>query len=113
MAANTMDLVRIRRSPETDRLGLSGKLGHVYGFTTPSVLKNVSRTPVQFIGELHEDYAESVYFEDTGEHLWFAYQLLEHLDHDPGLEPTIGGRRLFYTSDGRWEEVAGKEDDSP
>jgi hypothetical protein len=93
-------LVRIKSVPETDRLGLSGKLGHIYGFTTPS-----STNPA-VIGELLEDYALSVYFEDTGQQLWFAHQLLEYLDHDPSLEATIGGRRLFYTSDGRWEEVA-------
>lgn len=94
-----MDLVRVKTNPETDRLGLSGKLGHVYGFTTPS-----STNPT-VIGKLCEDYAVNVYFEDTREQLWFAAQLLEYLDHDPSLEATIGGKRLFYTSDGRWEEV--------
>ena len=94
-----MDLVRIKSSPETDRLGLSGKLGHIRGFTTPSV------TNPTVIGDLREDYALSVYFEDNEQQLWLADQLLEYLDHDPGLEATIGGRRLFYTPDGRWEEA--------
>lgn len=102
-----MDLVRIKGSPETDRLGLSGKIGHIYGFTTPSV------TNPSVIGDLREDYALNVYFEDTRQQLWFAHQLIEYLDHDPSLEATIGGRRrLFYTSDGRWEEIAHNGEDS-
>ena len=38
--------VRILSSPETDERELSGKTGHVYGETTPSV------TTVEVIGEV-------------------------------------------------------------
>ena len=62
-------------------------------------------TGVDVIGDLSEDFAASVFFEDTGDQLWFADSVLEFLDHDPSLEATIGGRRMFYTSDGRWQEV--------
>ena len=94
-----VQLIRIKASPETDRLKLTGKIGSYYGFTTPSV------TGVDVIGDLGEDFAASVFFEDTGDQLWFADSVLEFLDHDPSLEGTIGGRRMFYTSDGRWQEV--------
>jgi len=100
-----MDLVRIKPSPETDRLGLAGKLGHVQGFSTPSMLTAVTNKAVQVIGTLTEDHAVSVSFDDTGEQLWFVDDLLEYLDHDPTLEVTVGGRRLFYTPDGRWQEI--------
>ena len=66
--------VRIRSSPETERLGLVGKSGVVYGFTTPSV----TRTPV--IGHVFNDRAMEIYFEDTRERLYIAEHLLEYLD---------------------------------
>jgi hypothetical protein len=94
-----MQLVRIKRSSETERLGLAGRIGEDCGFTTPSV------TGVSVIGDLREDYARSILFADTDEQLWFAEHLLEYLDHDPSLEVTICGKRVFYTSDGRWQEV--------
>lgn len=92
-------LVRIRVTPETERLGLAGKIGVSYGFTTPSV------TGVIPIGELQIDFAESIFFEDTRQQLWFAKQLIEDLDHDPSLEIKIAGRRMFYTSTGQWQLV--------
>lgn len=92
-------LVRIKATPDTERLGLAGKVGVSYGFTTPSA------TGIIPIGELEDDYAESIFFEDTGQQLWFAAQLIEDLDHDPSLEITLAGKRIFYTSTGQWEEV--------
>lgn len=94
-----MQLIRIKASPETDRLNLTGRIGGYWGFTTPSA------SGVDVIGDLTEDFAANVFFEDTGEEFWFAAGVLEFLDHDPSLEATIGGRRMFYTSDGRWQEV--------
>ncbi|HEY1975305.1 MAG TPA: hypothetical protein VGG89_02000 [Candidatus Baltobacteraceae bacterium] len=63
------------------------------------------------IGELYEDYAENIFFKDLGEERWFAKHLLEYLDHDPSLEATIGGKRVFYTPDGRWQQVATSDDE--
>lgn len=93
-----MQLVRVRRTPETEKLGLAGEIGEIYGFTTPSV------TGVTVIGDDGQDFAESVFFEKTGEQLWFAEAALDYLDHDPSLEITMGGKRMFYDQ-GRWREI--------
>lgn len=94
-----MQLVRIKESPETKRLGLAGKIGEVWGWTTPSSSR------VSVVGEVAEDYAVSIHFEDISEAFWLSPELLERLDHHPGLEATIGGKRIFYTPDARWQEV--------
>ena len=93
-----MQLVRIRQSPETEQLGLAGKIGEVYGFTTPS------HSGVTVVGELQADFAVSVFFEETRQQHWFAEDLLEMLDHDPGLVANIGGKKMFYRY-GRWQQI--------
>ncbi|WP_028487593.1 hypothetical protein [Thiothrix lacustris] len=92
------DNVRVLSSSETDRLGLSGKVGQVYGETTPSV------TNVEVIGELREDYAINVSLDDAGSDFWFASQLLEFVDHADGTEIVIGNHRAVRKADGSWEE---------
>ena len=59
------DNVKILSSPETDKIGLSGKTGQVYGETTPS------STSVTVIGELTDDYAINVSVDDAGENIGF------------------------------------------
>jgi len=92
-------LARIKIAPETEKLGLAGKIGEVWGFTTPS------SSAESVVGVPFTDYAENIFFPDTKQELWFAEHLIEHVDHDPALEITIGGKRLFYTSDGRWQQI--------
>jgi hypothetical protein len=60
------DNVRVRAAPLTQELGLAGMAGQVYGETTPSV------TNVEVIGEIQEDYAINVFFDDRNEGFWFA-----------------------------------------
>ena len=60
------DNVRIVNTPETIETGLAGLIGNVAGETTPSV------TNVEVIGELKEDYAFNVFFDERQEGFWFA-----------------------------------------
>jgi hypothetical protein len=50
------DNVRINSTPETEALGVAGRIGQVYGYPTPSV------TGVAVIGDAGGDYAINVYF---------------------------------------------------
>src|SRR5260370_42708500 len=79
------DNVRIRTTDLTSELKLAGLVGHVYGQTTPCA------TNVEVIGEIKTDYAVNVYFDDLRESFWFAEDLLEFVDHGPGLEMTLEG----------------------
>jgi len=92
------DNVKILAAPETEALGVSGKLGQVYGETTPSV------TSVEVIGELTEDYALNVSIEGFDETFWFAPQLLEFVDHSEGTTLEIGNRKAIRRADGSWQE---------
>ena len=92
------DNVKVLSSPETDKKGLSGKTGQVYGETTPSV------TSVEVIGEVLNDYAINVSFEDIGLQYWFAPELLEFIDHGEGTEIVIGNHKAVRRADGSWEE---------
>ncbi len=92
------DNVRILSSPETDKIGLSGKTGQVYGETTPS------STSVTVIGELIDDYAINVSVDDAGGEYWFSPNLLKFINHGKGTEITIGNRRAVRNADGSWED---------
>lgn len=95
------DNVRIRETPLTQKLNLSGLAGTVDGETTPSV------TGVEAIGEVKGDFAVSVMIEARGEALWFASELVEFVNHVPGTEIKIGSRQLVRDSKGDWTEVSG------
>lgn len=97
------DSVRIRSTPLTESLGLSGLTGSVYGETTPSV------TGVKVIGEATNDFALNVMLDTRKEQLWFAPQLVEFLDHAAGTEVRIGNRRLVREASGEWHEVPGSQ----
>ena len=94
------DTVRIRGTPDTEELDLAGLEGHVYGFTTPSV------TGVEVIGSPAEDYAVNVFFDDLEESFWFAEDLVEFIDYDPGAEIRIEGvsKSWVREADGSWSE---------
>ena len=95
------DNVRIRRSPETERLGIAETIGNVYGETTPSV------TNVEVIGQLHSDYALNVYFESLKLSYWFAPEMLEFVNHAPGTEVHVHGSpfKSVRQRDGKWKDV--------
>ena len=95
------DNVRIRRTPETERLGIAEEIGNVYGETTPS------ETEVEVIGELLSDYAHQVYFESLKKSYWFAPEMLEFVDHAPGTEVHVHGSafKSVRQRDGTWKDV--------
>ncbi|MCY2994781.1 MAG: hypothetical protein NTY19_44005, partial [Planctomycetota bacterium] len=95
------DNVCVRVTPATTTAGLAGLTGHVYGHTTPSV------TGVEVIGDLTEDFAVNVHFEDRGESFWFAAEQLEFVDHAPGTEIQLAGvsKKWVRTESGEWQEI--------
>lgn len=92
------DNVRILSSPETDGIGLSGKVGKIYGETAPS------STGVEVIGNSSEDFALNVSIEGYDETYWLSPDLLEFVDHAEGTEIVIGNVRAIRRADGSWEE---------
>jgi hypothetical protein len=101
------DNVRVLETPLTASLGLAGRVGQVYGETTPSV------TAVEVVGEMSEDCAIAVQFEGKSDSIWFAPQLLEFVDHAPGTEIVIGSKRMVRDASGEWIEDAPKQAKPP
>jgi hypothetical protein len=95
------DNVRIRRTPETERLGIAESIGNVYGETAPS------ETRVDVIGQPTSDYALHVYFDSLKKSYWFAPEMLEYVDHAPGTEVHVHGSpfKSVRQRDGSWKEV--------
>ena len=92
------DNVRILSSAETDDIGISGKVGKIYGETTPSF------TGVEAIGNTGEDYALNVSIDGYEETYWLSPELLEFVDHAEGTEIVVGNMRAVRRADGSWEE---------
>lgn len=92
--------VKIKRSAETKEKGLAGKIGEVYGETTPSLMN------FKIIGQPKQDYAVNVYFEDLGKSFWFDADLLEHLDSGQGTVITLDdiGKKWTKGENGEWIE---------
>ena len=95
------DNVRIRRTPETERLGIAESIGNVYGETTPS------ETHVEVIGQLKSDYALNVYFDSLKKSYWLAPEMLEFVGHAPGTEVHVHGSpfKSVRQRDGSWKDV--------
>ena len=95
------DNVRIRRTPETELLGIAESIGNVYGESTPS------ETHVEVIGPLKSDYALHVYFDSLKKSYWFAPEMLEFVDHAPGTEIHVHGSpfKSVHQRDGSWKDV--------
>lgn len=93
------DTVRVIETPSTVEAGVAGLAGSVSGETTPSV------TNVDVIGELEEDFAFNVYFEEKQLGYWFDPGLLEFVDHAAGTEITLDGvdKKWVRTDTGEWE----------
>lgn len=92
--------VKIKDSPQTVEKGLAGKIGEVYGQTTPSMMD------FEIIGTPKEDYAVNVYFDDLKESFWFDADLLEQLDDGEGTVMTLDGIPKKWTKgkNGEWIE---------
>lgn len=98
--ADFADRVRIVASEETERLGLAGREGQVYGWTTPSV------TGVEVIGAQADDHAVNVHFEELGEGFWFAESLVVTVDRGAGTVVGLDGSDVEFVRlpNGEWEE---------
>lgn len=95
------DNVRILSTAETERLGIAGTIGNVYGETTPST------TEVEVIGQLTSDYALNVYFDSLDKAYWFAPHMLEFVNHAPGTEVHVKGAafKSVRQRDGTWKDI--------
>lgn len=91
------DRVRIRATSITEAAGVAGLTGQVNGETTPSI------TSVTVIGEVMEDFALNIAFDQGGESQWFAPELVEFVDHGAGTEIRIGEKRWVRSASGDWE----------
>jgi len=65
-------------------------------------------TKVEVIGDASEDYAIAVMLEGHSEDLWFAENLPEFVDHQPGTTMSIAGRTLIRDEHGEWKEAKPK-----
>src|SRR4051812_7100367 len=72
----TTEYARVRSAPETEELGLAGRIGVYVGYTKPSN----SGMPV--VGNTPDDYALAVFFEDPDQTFWFPPELLESVNAD-------------------------------
>lgn len=97
--------VKIKDSPVTREKGLAGKVGEVYGQTTPSMMD------FEIIGTPKDDFAVNVYFDDLQTSYWFDADLLETIDDGQGSVITLDGVDKKWTKgeNGQWIE----EDTTP
>jgi hypothetical protein len=97
--------VKIKDSPVTREKGLVGKLGDVYGQTTPSMVD------FEIIGTPKDDIAINVYFDNLKTSFWFDADLLEIIDDGQGSVITLDGVDKKWTKgqNGQWIE----EDTAP
>ncbi len=94
------DRVRIRVDAATEEHGLAGKVGTVYGQTTPS------KSGVKTVGRPLEDYAVNVFVDDLEEQFWLAGHLVEFVDHGAGETVRLAGvdKEWVRNADGGWDE---------
>jgi hypothetical protein len=94
------DRVRILNTTETESLGFAGKLGLVYGITTPS------DTRISVVaGSTAEDRAFCISFEDPKKELWLGPDVVEFVDHGSGTMAQIRKRRMIRGATGEWLEL--------
>ena len=67
------DRVRIHNTPLTREKKVAGLIGVIYGVTTPSNPEYKKSIGDEIIGELTEDRAYGVHFEEVNEIIWFAF----------------------------------------
>jgi len=79
--------VRIAELPEAGQH--AGRVGQVFGWTQPSNTGELDVIGGYVGGSARRDLAYSVFFEETGEQLWFAPHLLEHTP-DPSDRSRLG-----------------------
>jgi hypothetical protein len=67
--------VRIAQLPEADHY--AGRVGQVFGWSKPSNTGELEVIGGHVGGSARRDLAYSVFFEETGEQVWFAPHLVE------------------------------------
>jgi hypothetical protein len=94
------DNVRVKDTAETQALGIAGRLGNVYGLTTPSA------SGVDVIGSKAEDLAYSVSIDELKQQFWLSPDLVEFVDHGAGTEMRLDGVPMTWRreADGSWSE---------
>ena len=94
------DRVRIKATEDTERLGLAWREGQVYGWTSPS------STGVDVIGEMRDDSAVNVHFDDLDCSFWFSEELVETVDKGAGTVVSLDGQDVEWVrlADGTWEQ---------
>jgi hypothetical protein len=94
------DRVRIKGTELTEKHGVAEREGIVHGYTTPSV------TGVTVIGEMTDDYAVNVYFDELNEGFWFAEELVEFVGHVEGAVVSLDGMDVEFVQlpNGEWEQ---------
>src|SRR5687767_5584923 len=92
------DRVRILTSADTEAAGVSGRVGIVMGFTTPSL--GFVAEPI--IGIVVDDSAIAVMLDGEETSRWFGTDLVEFVDHGPGTTIRVGDVELEREADGSW-----------
>lgn len=93
------DRARVIETPITTARGLAGRIGTVYGHTTPSLAYTTD-----VVGESAKDVAVGLALEaGEDEVVWLAAELIEFVDHAGATEIVVAGRRLTRGADGSWK----------
>jgi hypothetical protein len=103
--SNWFDRVLVQTTSVTEEAGLAGRTGQVYGETRPSA-SGVARD--QIIGELTEDNAVNVHFDELKKSFWLTRDLLEFVDNAPGTQITVGSTTRVRAATGEWIETSAK-----
>jgi hypothetical protein len=92
------NVVRVKEQTDTIAAGISGNVGVVYGYTTPSI----GRIEGPFIGPITNDLAYAVRFDDRSGVVWIAPDVLEVIDIQAGMRRTIAGYEFVKREDRTW-----------
>ena len=105
-AIDVGDRVRVRSTPATVAAGIADRTGVVHGWTTPSL-----GYADDVIGDPVDDRAFNVKIDGSTDSFWLAGELVEYVDHGPGMTAVVGGTTLIRQADGSWTPVPSKGGD--
>ena len=92
--------ISLKSTRETEVRGFANHIGEIYGQTTSSMMD------FEVIGEVKENIAFNIYFEESNESIWFAEHLIEEIDNGQGATISLDGIEKTWTknSNGEWLE---------